>query len=259
MQARRRGPALEVVLGRQEKLHAMDATAWSELRKTLGRAEADEEVRAVIVRGDARAFCAGNDIAAMVQAADRGEAEDYFVDGMLPTFVALATTPVPVISVVEGLALGGGVELLVFSDLVIATRNATFGLPETRVGVWPTVFVAASGPAHVRRAGARLALTGEPVDADTALALGVVTHVCDPAALESMIDDVITAIAIGDRDATARTKAWLNRDLVESGLPRSREALLELCEDTLRGPGYREAMAAFTARKERTRRGEENR
>jgi enoyl-CoA hydratase/carnithine racemase len=237
--------ALEVTLPRPEKLHALDATGWARLREAVDGAGADQDVRAVVVRGDERSFCAGNDITAMVEAADSGRARGYFIDGMLPAFAAIATSPVPIISVVEGLALGGGVELLLFSDLVIASQEATFGLPETRIGVWPTVFAGASGATHARRAGARLGLIGEHVDAQTALALGLVTHVCERDAVESMLADVVGAIAAGDRDATARTKAWLNRDLIRSGLRCCRESLEELCADTLPGPGFREAHRNF--------------
>jgi enoyl-CoA hydratase/carnithine racemase len=244
-----RGAALEVRLGRPAKLNAMDAAAWATLREAIERAERDPALRAVVIRGDERAYCAGNDITAMVDAERRGEAAAYFLEGMLPTFTAMATASVPVVSVVEGLALGGGVELLAFSDLVIASSTARFGLPETRIGVWPTVFVGASGPTHSRRAGTRLALTGEHVDTETALLLGIATHACDSGEIEAVLDHVLAGIAAGAPDAVARTKAWLNRDLVETGLPRCREALLELCDQTMNQPEFCETVAAFGSRR----------
>ncbi len=244
-----RGPALEVHLGRPTKLNAMDADGWAALRAAVERAERDPALRTVVIRGDERAFCAGNDITAMVDAHGRGAAIEYFVEGMLPTFTAMATATVPIVSVVEGLAAGGGVELLLFSDLVIATPSARFGLPETHIGVWATVFVGASGATHTRRAGARLALTGEYIDTETALRLGLVTHACGIGEVNTVVDNVVAGIAAGASDAVARTKAWLNHDLVATGLPKCREALVELCEKTMSQPEYREAVAAFTTRR----------
>lgn len=257
VRTQRRSSALEVRLGYPERLNAMDREAWVGLRRAIEQAEEHDAVRAVVVRGDARAFCAGNDIGAMVAAHASGQAAAYFLDEMLPTFEAMALSPLPIISVVEGVALGGGVEILAFSDLVLAGTAASFGLPETRIGVWATVFVGAADSWGGRRAGARLGLTGERVDAVQAQALGIVTHVCDADDVDPTLDRILDGICAGTPDATARTKRWLNRSLVTHGLTGARQALTQLCEETLHQQEYEMAMARFEAGRAQRARGKD--
>lgn len=252
MKTERTGPddcVLVVQLDRPNKLNAMNADEWSALRETCERAGGDTGVRAVVIRGDRRAFCAGNDIEAMVEAERAGRQRAYFLDVMLPAFEAMAHCPVPLIGVVEGLALGGGVELLTFCDLVVAGPEARFGLPETRIGVFATVYLGAMAVVSDRRTGATLALTGEPVGTADAARMGIVTHRVDAVdALDDAVADLVDAIRAGSRDAAARTKAWLNRDLLETGIDRCREALIELCDEGLRTPEYRAAVTRFLQR-----------
>jgi enoyl-CoA hydratase/carnithine racemase len=248
MRTERAGDALTVHLDRPNKLNAMDRQAWQGLRAAVESADNDVTLRSVVIRGDRRAFCAGNDINAMIDAQQRGAAEDYFLEGMLPAFTAMATSQVPIVSVVEGQALGGGLEILCFSDIVVSSSEATFALPETRIGVFATVFLGACASTSSRRAGATLALTGRPVGADEALRLGIVTHLAAPDAVDTRLEEVLGDIRHGSRDATARTKAWLNRDLVESGLERCRAALRELCHEGMASAEYRTTVDRFLAR-----------
>lgn len=248
MRTERAGDVLTAHLDRPDKLNAMDRQAWQCLRAAVESADDDVSIRSVVIRGDRRAFCAGNDINAMVDAQQRGAAEDYFLEGMLPAFTAMARSHVPIVSLVEGQALGGGLEILCFSDIVISSSTAMFALPETRIGVFATMFLGACASTSSRRAGATLALTGRPVDADEALRLGVVTHLADPDSIDSCLEQVLSDIRQGSRDATARTKAWLNRDLVEDGLERCRATLLELCNGGMESPEYRTTVDRFLAK-----------
>lgn len=256
MRTERAGDVLTLYLDRPDKLNAMDRQAWQDLRSSLQTANADVSIRSVVIRGDRRAFCAGNDINAMVDAEQRGAAEEYFLEGMLPAFEEMATSKVPIVSVVEGQALGGGVEILLFSDLVISSSAATFALPETRIGVFATVFLGACASTSSRRAGATLALAGRPVNAEAALRLGLVTHLAEPEALDTHVEQVLADIRQGSREATARTKAWLNRDLIETGLDRCRLALIELCQEGMTNPEYRTTVDRFLARQAAKRKSE---
>jgi enoyl-CoA hydratase/carnithine racemase len=238
---------LVVTFDRPAKRNSMDLAAWTALRAAVDGAAANPANRAVVIRGDQRSFCAGNDIDAMRALDGPDGATDYFVTGMLPTFAAIATSPLPVIAVVEGSALGGGVELLTWSDVVIAGPGATFGLPETRIGVWATVYLGALASSSTRRLGARLALVGDTLGHTEAKELGLVTYAVDTDALEPTLARVLAGIRAGAPDAVARSKTWLNRQLVATGLTDSTEALTELCHETLQGAEFAARMAEFLA------------
>src|SRR5699024_9002277 len=133
----------------------------------------------------------------------------YFITGMLPTFRAIATSALPVIAVVEGSALGGGVELATWSDIVIATETATFALPEAGIGVWATVYLGAMPSASNRRLGARLALVGDTLGHQEAKQLGLATYAVTTDELDQTLIDVLDGIRTSGPEALARSKRWL--------------------------------------------------
>ncbi|MBZ2195513.1 enoyl-CoA hydratase/isomerase family protein [Occultella gossypii] len=232
-----------VTLDRPAKRNSMDLDAWTGLREAIEAAPDDAANRAVVIRGDARSFCAGNDIDSMRDLAGPDAAIEYFVDGMLPTFAAMAASPLPMITVVEGAALGGGLEIVVVSDVVIAGPGATFGLPETRIGAWPTVFLAAVPSSSTRRLAARLALVGDTIGPAEALQHDLVSYAVDD--VDATLERVLAGIGAAAPDATARSKRWLNRELLASGMPDAAAALTELSRATLQGTEFGERMAAF--------------
>jgi isohexenylglutaconyl-CoA hydratase len=248
VRAERDGAVLTLTLGRPHKLNAMNAEEWRALRSNLRRAEGDEESRVVVLRGEGRAFCAGNDIDAMAACRTRAEAREYFLDTMLPAFEALATSPLPVVAGVGGMALGGGVELVQFCDLAVAARSATFRLPEVRVGVWPTVFLGAAPWIGQRRLGQRMALSAAPLTAEEALSAGLVTHLAGDGELDHALREVALSVAEGERAAVAHSKRFANRALVECGLPAVRAALETLVEQTMFTPAYERGVAGFASR-----------
>jgi enoyl-CoA hydratase/carnithine racemase len=238
-----------VTFDRPAKRNSMDLAAWTALREAVEEAPENRANRAIVLRGDARSFCAGNDIDAM-RALDTPQAgTDYFVTGMLPTFRAIAASPLPVVAVVEGAALGGGVELVTWSDIVIAGPDASFGLPEAKIGVWATVYLGAMPAASNRRLGARLALAGDVIGHVEAKQLGLVTYAVGTDEIEPTLARVLAGIAAGAPDAVARSKRWLNRELLADGVDASAAALTELSEHTLPGDEFAGRMADFLAAK----------
>lgn len=250
MRAVRDGDVLTLTLGRPHKLNAMNADEWRDLHGHIRVAEDDEAIRVIVLRGEGRVFCAGNDIRAMAECRTRAQARAYFIDTMLPAFAAMAISPLPIVAEVGGPALGGGVELVQFCDLAVAARSATFRLPEVRVGVWPTVFVGAAPSISLRRLAQRMALTTEPLTAEEALAAGLVTHVADDADLAATVARAARGAADGARDAVAWTKRFANRALIDDGLSAVRAALEALIEQTMFTPEYDQGVAGFTDRRE---------
>jgi enoyl-CoA hydratase len=160
-------------------MNALDAAMRTELAGQLDSLERDDAVRAIMLRGDGpKAFCAGFDIgeiSATLGSAERTRAQ-FARDAAL--FDRLAHCPKPTLAMVEGVALGGGLELAVCCDFVIASERARFGLPEIRLGAIP----AAGGTVRVTRQigpvrARQLILLGDPIDAATALDWGLIARV----------------------------------------------------------------------------------
>ncbi|MGH2796057.1 MAG: crotonase/enoyl-CoA hydratase family protein [Actinomycetota bacterium] len=185
----RRGRIEIVTLDRPEARNAIDGdTAWT-LSAIFDELESDDEVWAVVITGAGKAFCAGVDLKAIATEAER-------IIGAPGGFAGIAQRffPKPLIAAVNGPALAGGFEIVLSCDLAVAAEHATFGIPEVKRGL-----MAAAG--GLIRLGKRIplalalefAMTGDPVDAQRALALGLVNRVV-PA--EAVLDE---AIALAER------------------------------------------------------------
>jgi len=245
----RDGPITVLTLSRPAKLNAMDAAEWSALHEAIREAEGDPEVRSLLLRGSGRAFCAGNDIDAMRALRTRAEAERYFLDGMLPAFAAMAESPLPIVAEVHGDALGGGLELVQFCDIVLAADSARFALPEARIGVWATVFLGAAPHLGQHRIAKDLSLTAEPVSAADALHGGLVSRVVPAADLADAARTTALAAARNGPEALAHSKRFANRALLEHGLPAVRDALRTLIRHTLFGAECAEGVDSFVAKR----------
>jgi cyclohexa-1,5-dienecarbonyl-CoA hydratase len=144
-------------------------------------------LKALVVRAEGRAFCAGVDVADHVP-----ERVDAMIRGFGRLFARLRTFATPTIAVVRGAALGGGTELALGCDLVLAARSAKFGQLEIKLGVFPPIAAALFPRLIGSQQAARLILTGETIPADEAARLGLVTSaVADeelPAQLEQLLE-----------------------------------------------------------------------
>jgi enoyl-CoA hydratase/carnithine racemase len=245
MDACTQGPVAHIAFGRPEKLHAMDAAGWTALADRLREASADPQVRAVVLHGSARAFCAGNDIGEFSRLTTAREARDYFLGLVLPAMEAIVHCEVPVICAVRGAALGGGAEIVLVSDLAIAGTGATFRLPEARIGVWPTVFAAVAPYTLAHKPAGLLALTTQEADARTALRCGLVHQVVEDELVDGSAHRLAATIAEGSRDAIRRTKRFTTARLRTEAMAAVRAALTELCDETLSGPDAAEGTRAF--------------
>ena len=249
MDLRIEGPVARITFGRPEKLHAMDGSGWANLAGHVREAGQDPGVRAVILSGSGRAFCAGNDIGVFPRLETAAQARDYFLGLVMPAMRAIVSCPVPVISAVRGPALGGGCEIVLVSDLAVAGTSTTFRLPEARIGVWPTVFAAAAPYTLTHKAANYLALTTRELDSDTALRHGLVHEVVPDDEVEATAHGLAAAIAEGSRDAIRRTKRFTTARLRTDGMAAICDALAELCDDTLFSDDATEGIQAFRTKK----------
>lgn len=209
---RRDGWRLHVTLNRPEARNAMSFAMVRELMAVFAAIAHDRSIRAVVLRGSGGTFCSGGDIKDM--AAARGA--EPGPDGKDPLAASnrlfgrmleqIEAAPQAVIAVIEGSALGGGFGLCCVSDVAIAADDARFRLPETSLGVPP----AQIAPFIVRRLGLtharRLAVTGGSLDANQALALGLIHHLSPGTGLDEQLARVLQDIGRCAPAAVATTK-----------------------------------------------------
>jgi enoyl-CoA hydratase/carnithine racemase len=179
---------LLVRLNRPDALNALNSTLLTELAGVVREAEADDGVRCLVITGSERAFAAGADIKEM---APKSYAEMFKADFFAGEAEAVANCRKPVIAAVSGYALGGGCELAMMCDFIIAADNAKFGQPEINLGVAPGI----GGTQRMTRAVGKakamdLMLTARMIDAVEAERCGLVARVV-PA--ESLMEETLAA------------------------------------------------------------------
>ena len=170
-------------MNRPEKLNALNEEMWTGLTNAFRKARLDRDVRAVIITGEGRAFCAGDDIAVMGSWKNFRDGVEFFENVAMPLISELADYDKPVISLVNGNAFGGGMELNMFFDIVIASEDASFAIPEGLIGAIPPL-ASSFGYAVFGRKMAYYALTGETMDANEAREFGIVDLVVPKHCLE---------------------------------------------------------------------------
>ena len=215
-----------ITLQRPEALNALNTQLLSELAEQLGIADADVATRAVVITGSRKAFAAGADINEMAER----DLVGILNDPRLAAWQRITAFSKPLIAAINGYALGGGCELAMHADILIAGSDARFGQPEINLGIMP----GAGGTQRLLRAvgkslAMQMVLTGEPIDARQAQQAGLVSEVTEP---ELTVE---RALAIAQRIAS---KAPLAVRL-------AKEALLK-AQDTDLASGLRFERHAFT-------------
>jgi enoyl-CoA hydratase len=161
-------------LNRPEVLNALSGELMEELSETLTRLDQDDQVRVVVLTGNERAFAAGADI----QELHGNTAVSMLASRQITRWEAVKKFSKPLIAAVSGWALGGGMELVMACDMVIAGDNAQFGQPEIKIGVMPGAGGTQRLTKVVGKARAmEMVLTGRTISADDAFRMGLVNHV----------------------------------------------------------------------------------
>src|SRR6266542_1016560 len=186
-------------------VNALPSAAWFELADSVRSAGEDQEIRAVVLRADGRGFCAGVDIKELqadpnaIVAVNRGCAE---------AFAAVYECAVPVIAAVHGFCLGGGIGLVGCADVIVASSDAEFGLPEVARGaLGAATHLARLVPQHRMRA---MFYTGERATAEELHVYGSVLRVVEPGQLQKAARDVADAIAAQPPGVVRLAKEALN-------------------------------------------------
>jgi enoyl-CoA hydratase len=231
-----------LTMSRPEKLNAMDQTWFRELVEVMGSIGVDDGVRAVVLTGSGRAFSAGGDIDMFAGLAGDVTRVRPHLKLVYDAFSAVERCAVPVVGAVNGIAYGGGTELALACDVVLAGESARFSFKEATVGLQPGYGIV-RGPDVLGRHWTRyLALTGRVVDAARAERAGLVQEVHLDGELLPAAVALAAEIAAHPALAVRVGKAFVNRDAV-GGFNESVEAIALLFGT----PEHRDAVTAFRA------------
>ena len=190
----RDGGVARVLLDRPEVLNALSTPLLEQLEAAFGELANDPSLRVVVLAGSGPVFAAGADIAEMAGKSPQEGIDFGFVGQRVAR--AIERCPVPVIALVEGYALGGGLEVALAADLVVAAAGVKLGLPEVTVGIHPGMGGATRLSRLIGRANAKLLVfTGEPVSAEEALRLGFVARVVPVDSAREEVDQLARTIA----------------------------------------------------------------
>jgi enoyl-CoA hydratase/carnithine racemase len=245
--------AVVIRLNRPGAMNALNNALMDELTAALDAAEADAEVRAIIITGSNKAFAAGADIKEM---ADKTYAQALAEDFITRNWERATRCRKPLIAAVAGYALGGGCELAMMCDILIAAETAKFGQPEITIGVIP----GAGGSQRLTRAVGKamamdMILTGRMIDAAEAERIGLVSRVVP---LESLMDEALATAAklaalspLALLTAKAAVQAAFETPLAQ-GVKQERQAFQSLFGTD----DQKEGMAAFLEKRKPVFRGQ---
>jgi enoyl-CoA hydratase/carnithine racemase len=206
-----RGAALWLTIDREEKRNALDDAVLHELIAGVEEAGRRDDIRAVVITGaGAKVFCAGGNLKSDAEG-DPFRVDPNRLDNPVATlFRVMENAPVAHIARVNGHALGGGFGLVCACDFAIAADHARFGTPEITLGLFPLMILPAMLRTLSRRDVVRLSMTGKPVTAAEAQAMGAVSEAVPAAELDSRVDDLVKALAGGAPTAMRFGRRALN-------------------------------------------------
>jgi 2-(1,2-epoxy-1,2-dihydrophenyl)acetyl-CoA isomerase len=191
---------VHLVLNRPEKLNALSAELSTALNDALTRIAGDDSARVVVLSGAGRAFCSGGDLSAIGKGRERKETKELgpILRSGMQAVLKMRVMPQPIIAAVNGPAAGAGMNVALAADIRIASDTATFGETFSRVGLYPDYGGTYFLPQLVGHSvAAEMFYTGEMIDAQTALRLGIVNRVVPSAQLEAEVKVVAQKIADG--------------------------------------------------------------
>lgn len=210
LEVRRADGVLTLTLKREDKRNALNAELIDALAAALALADGASDVRVVELRGAGRDFCAGADLDELLASAGR-EAEENERDALRlgAIFTAMRNLPQPVVAVVRGRALAGGMGLVSACDLVVAAESAQFGYPEILRGFVPAMVMTMLRRQVGEKVAFDLVATGRAVEAAEALRLGLVSRVVRDAELDAAAHELTQGLASRGPSALALTKKLL--------------------------------------------------
>jgi methylglutaconyl-CoA hydratase len=199
-----------ITLNRPEKRNALNDRIISGLREAMVAAEADDQVRVVVLRGAGKDFCAGADLAQLEKSAEASVLENLEgASRMADLFLTLRGLKKPVIAAVHGRALAGGAGLASACDLVIASRSAQFCYTEVKIGFVPAIVMSIARRNLGEKRAFEMLATGKTFTAEEAAEIGFINRVCDDDSFEAEVEKYAAEISQLSASALMLTKRLL--------------------------------------------------
>jgi len=239
LQISREGRVLHLALNRPERRNALNMDLCSALGAALEEAENNEGVGAILLSGNGKSFCAGMDLHEVLSP-DGGDINEVHER----IFSAGIRMTKPLIAAVHGAALAGGTGLAANCHIVVAADDATFGLTEIRIGLWPFVIFRTVAAALGQRRATELALTGRIFPASEAREYGLVHYVVEPAALIGRAREIAGAIAEASPTAIHAGLAFV-RDARGRSWEEAGDLARRMRNDVFRSADFQEGIRAF--------------
>tara|TARA_R110000851_G_scaffold195207_3_gene346029 strand:- start:1060 stop:1806 length:747 start_codon:yes stop_codon:yes gene_type:complete len=235
----KRGAIALVTLDEPGKLNALSAGIREGVSASLARIEADPDIRVGIITGSGeKAFCAGADISGFDFSAD---AVKQFIEEIVTFLASPESCSKPLIAAVNGMAFGGGFELAIACDFILASERATFGVPEIKLGLLPGFAVVRLADIVGRPKAKEMSMLGDPVSADEAVRLGIALRAVAPERLMEEALAMAEKIASKPQMAVRMAKSFYNRGLGGDDLRAARDGFPFL----FMTPDAREGVTAF--------------
>jgi enoyl-CoA hydratase/carnithine racemase len=239
LQISREGRLLRLALDRPERRNALNMDLCGALGAALEEAENDAGVGAVLLSGNGKSFCAGMDLNEVLapSGGDINEAHERI-------FSAGTRMTKPLVAAVQGAALAGGTGLVANCHIVVAAEDATFGLTEIRIGLWPFVIFRAVAGALGERRATELALSGRIIPASEAREYGLVHHVVEPVGLIERAREIAGAIAESSPTAI-RAGLTFVRDARGKSWEEAGDLARRMRNEVFRSADFQEGIRAF--------------
>lgn len=240
----REGRLMRLTLNRPERRNALNMDLCRQLLSAIHAAAADPDVGAVFLDASGSSFCAGMDLAEVLQAD-----EDELLTLHLDLFTIGTHIDKPILAAVQGPAMAGALGLLANVHVVIASSSATFALTERRVGLWPYAIFHALSAAVGKRRATELSLTARTLTAEEALRIGLIDIIVPAGELAKQAHAIATDVATGSASALFHGLAFVRQD--ESLDSESAATLAsEYRKRSLHSADFREGVKAFLEKRE---------
>ncbi len=240
------GPLATITLDSPHNRNALSRQLVSELFAGLEAAEADADVRVVLVRSSGRVFCSGADLSeATAEGMEEGARRIVELQRLIVTMSK------PVVTEVLGAVRAGGIGVVAASDVAIVSEDATFALTEVKLGLAAAIISLTVHHRMTPRAAALTTLGGEVFGGTAAAAYGLVTKAVPADDLEAEVAAVCSSLATGAPQGLRESKAILNRELV-ARIDAHGEEMAALSAKLFASDAAREAMTAFLERSKKT-------
>ena len=246
------GPAARVVLNRPERRNALSLALIEELIAALSELSARDATRVIVIEGAGPAFSAGHDLSEMIGR------EESFLGELFERCTALMELihelPQPVIAKVHGIATAAGCQLVAACDLAIAAEGTRFATPGVKIGLFCSTPMVPVSRAVGRKRAMQMLLTGEPIDADTALGWGLLNRVLAPDELEPALLELVQAIARSSAVTVATGKRAFYAQIDRAEQDAYEHCKLVMTDNAL-AYDAQEGMSAFLEKRQPTWRG----